>query len=225
MMRLEQLTVRLLPDTANWITKKAKARGIPTAQVIREIVENSQAREQIPALTAAELIAEVEARAEKEARRQSGINPVTLGGELAALREERERLMVKAQDAVTPEIAEALQDKIQDLNGQIAEIEEQMRAYEDQQKKLKARIAAQEIERIAPLLENITDEMGQMLGVVSALAVLLGDPAIPRIVVTSLLERLRQRVPDVNIGGNIFRTGNVLADLCQASPHFVRARG
>lgn len=224
-MRLAQLTVRLSPDTANWVEKTARARGIPTAQVIREIVENFRAREQIPALTAAELIAEVEARADEETRRQLGVDPVTLGDKLAALREERERLMVKARNALTPEIAEALQDKIEELNGQIAEIEEQMRAYENQRKKLKARIAAQEIERIAPLLENVTDEMGQMLGVVSALAVLVEDPAIPRIVVTSILERLRQQAPDANVGGNIFRTGNILADLRHASPCFIRARG
>jgi len=222
-MKLAQVTIRVPNDVLRWLEDTAAARGVPTAAVAREILERAKARCDLPGMTGVEVVHEVEVKAENETREKLGVDFTALHTQLANLQRERDRLWTKARDAVTPEIAEAIQDRIREIENEAAGVKDKIDAYEKQRETLRASFACDEIQRLVPLLEEIVDELAQIIATISSLAVVVGDPAIPAIAWSSALERIRQKVPNLGIGGNLFRTGDVLTDLRRGSPQFARA--
>jgi len=222
-MKLAQVTIRVPNDTLRWLEDTAAARGVSVAEVAREILAKARARCDLPGMTGVEVVHEVEVKAEDEAREKLGVDLTALHTQLANLQKERDRLLAKARDAVTPEIAEALQDRIKEIENEVAGVKNKIAAYERQREALRASLACDEIQRLVPLLEDIVDELAQIIATISSLAVVVGDPAIPAIAWSSALERIRQKVPHLGIGGNVFRTGDILTDLHRGSPQFARA--
>jgi len=221
-MKLSQLTVRVPPEVARWLEDTAAARGVSVAEIAREILAKARARCDLPGMTGVEVVHEVEVKAENETREKLGVDLTALHTQLANLQRERDRLLAKARDAVTPEIAEALQDRIGEIENEVAGVKDKIAAYEKQRETLRVSFACVEIQRLVPLLEEIADELAQTIATISSLAVVVGDPAIPAIAWSSALERIRQKVPNLGIGGNVFRTGDILTDLRRGSPQFAR---
>ena len=224
-MKLSQLTVRVPPEVARWLEDTAAARGIPVAEVAREILTKAQTRERIPALSGTKLVAEIEAQASEETRQQLGTDLGTLRAQLVRLEEERAELVERARNAATVDLARRFDDAIHGLDSRIAEVREQIEQYEATRARLRARLAAKEVERLAPVIEAVADELGALLNLVTALAPVIGDAALPSLVWASVRERLHQRTPAAGVARAWLKTGNVVEDLKSASPAFARATG
>ena len=224
-MKLAQLTIRVPNDTLRWLEDTAAARGVSVAEVAREILTKAQTRERIPTVTGTELAAQVEARADEATRQQLKVDLGTLRAQLAQLEEERAELVERARNAATVDLARSFDDAIHGLDSRIAEVREQIEQYEATCTRLRARLAAKEVERLAPLIEAAADELGTLLNLVTALAPIVGDVALPSLVWASVRERLHQRAPAAGVARAWLKTGNVVEDLKSASPAFVRASG
>jgi len=224
-MKLAQVTIRVPNDVLRWLEDTAAARGVSVAEVAREILAKAQTRERIPTVTGAELVAQIEAEANEETRRQLGADLGTLRAQLAQLEEERAELVERARDAATVDLARSFDDAIHELDGRITEVREGIERYETTLARLRARLAAKEIERLAPTLEAVADELGTLLGLVTALAPIVGDVALPSLVWASIRERLHQRAPAAGVARAWLKTGDIVEDLESASPAFVRATG
>jgi len=186
---------------------------------------NAQARERIPTVTGAELVAKIEAQADEETRRRLGTDLGTLRASLVQLEEERAELVERARNAATVDLARSFDDAIHGLDSRIAEVRERIDRYEATRARLRARLAAEEVQRLAPIIEAATDELGLLLNLVAALAPAVGDTALPSLVWASVRERLHQRTPAAGVARAWLKTGNVVEDLKSASPAFARATG
>ena len=224
-MKLFQLTVRVPHEVARWLEDTAAAREVSVAEVAREILANAQARERIPTVTGTELAAQVEARADEATRQQLKVDLGTLRAQLAQLEEERAELVERARNAATVDLARSFDDAIHGLDSRIAEVRERIDRYEATRARLRARLAAKEVERLAPVIEAAADELGALLSFVTALAPVIGDAALPSLVWASVRERLHQRAPAAGVARAWLKTGNVVEDLKSASPAFARATG
>ncbi len=224
-MKLFQLTVRVPHEVARWLEDTAAAREVSVAEVAREILANAQARERIPTVTGTELVAQIEAEADEETRRQLKVDLGTLRAQLVQLEEERAELADRARNAATTDLARSFDDAIHELDSRIAEVRERIEQYEATRARLRARLAAKEVERLAPTIEAAADELGTLLNFVTALAPIIGDTALPSLVWSSVRERLHRRAPAAGVARAWLKTGNVVEDLKSASPAFARATG